>query len=93
MKTVRPEKPNTALACEVEPLPPWHPAREVIRLTEVPMMLKKIYNLATSYQTVKGWALYGRDDKDGKKVYLQTFKMGRYRMVKKADLVAFLTTR
>lgn len=79
----------------VEPLPPWHPARERIELREIPAYLKKLYNVSTNMAEVKRWAVEGVDHPSvpGKTVYLKLHRFAQHLMVHKADLIEFCEIR
>ena len=68
--------------------------REMMPMAEVPVYMKRTYNLKVSYTTVQSWAKTGYDStkNPGTKVYLQVTSMVGRRMVKKADLEAFLSS-
>lgn len=81
-------------AKHVTPLPPWHPGRTLIRLDEVPAFLKKMLNVAVAHETVAKWVTKGIKA-NNKRVYLKFtwFRargQQRMRLVRKADLMAFL---
>lgn len=73
----------------VDTLPPWHPNRTLLRISEVPAFLKKLYGIRTSTKTVYMWRKYGVTA-DGRRIYLKTTTMAGARMVSKPDLMAFL---
>lgn len=90
-----PEQPKPATRrlppTEIPALPPWHPGRDTLLLNEVPAYLKRLYGITMSYALVRKWAKEGmQSTKTGKRVYLKTTKMGRYAMVTKSDLLAYL---
>lgn len=84
--------PKPQLAADIKALPPWDPSRNTIMFSEIPLLLKRIYNLTTSYGAVLRWAREGVVRRsDGQRIYLRcrTFA-GRWRVVEKTDLLAFL---
>ena len=95
-----------ARAQHIDPLPPWHPHRDTLRLNEVPTFLKRLYGVSVGWKRILKWAWDGvPDPKTGNLIYLKTFRMvmsgvrknshkeGRRSdglYVRRADLVAFL---
>ena len=78
-------------AKNIEALPAWHPARTTIKLSEVPVFLKRIYNVPVSYGSVLRWAREGVIRRsDGKRIFLVCRMLGRWRFVEKTDLITFL---
>ena len=83
--------PSQMRASDIEALQPWDPSRTTIKLVEIPLLLKRIYNITTSYGAALRWARDGVIRKsDGQRIYLKCRKFGRWRVVAKADLLAFL---
>lgn len=88
-----PRKIKTSRVCavDIEALQPWDPSRTTLRMAEIPLFLKRIYNITMSYGAALRWAREGVIRKsDGKIIYLRCRKMGRWGVVQKTDLLKFL---
>lgn len=77
-------------ASRTEALPPWHPDRDMVRLAEIPPLLKRMYNLPVSPDRVREWINKGVSNRKGGRVYLKARMWHGMWMVKKADILAFL---
>lgn len=84
------KSPIKAKASDIDALPPWHPDRKTLRLGEVPQLLKRIYGITVGAETVRRWAREGVSTKTGARIFLKVTMMGKWRMVHKRDLQAFL---
>ena len=77
----------------VEPLAPWHPAKQRLLIDEIAPFLKKMYNIQVLPREVRDWLTNGVDDPreggKGKKVYLRAHKFLGFWVVHKQDLIKF----
>lgn len=77
-------------AKHIPSIPPEDPARQELRLAETPAYLKRLYGVAIGYQQIVKWGKDGLVNRQGKRVYLKTYRIGRNRMVTKKDLIEFI---
>jgi len=92
-QTTKPRPPNSNMrACHIEPLPPWSAARTTLTVSEVPVWLRKMYNIRISSVAVYRWIHAGNPSKANRdrNIFLKAKKVGRTIMVDKADILAFM---
>ncbi len=75
---------------DVEPLPPWHPARDRLAVSEIHLYMSRMFNLSIRPEEIKAWCSSGVMPKDGgDPIFLKTHSFAGKPMVWKVDLLAF----
>lgn len=76
-------------AKQIDPVHPCSPLRDKIRIGEVPVFLKYLFNYSVSVSAVTHWYKRGCV-LNGKPFFLQVVRFGNKIYVRKCDLIAFL---